>query len=66
MDRAVHTVAVEGIEQGGVRPRIRGDNVARSGQIHLLGLLGAGATHDVPVVELVLKRLVIDGMHVAV
>ena len=64
--RAVHAVAVEGIEQSGVRPRIRGHDVTRGRQIHLLGLLGAGITHDVPVVEFVLKRLVIDGMHVAV
>ena len=66
VNRAVHTVAVEGVEQRGMRPRIRGHDVTRGRQIHLLGFLGAGITHDVPVVEFVLKRLVIDGMHVAV
>ncbi len=32
----------------------------------LLGLLGAGVAHDVPIVELVFERLVVDGMHIAV
>ena len=40
--------------------------MARGCQIHLLGFLGAGVAHDVPIVELVFQGLVVDGVHVAV
>ena len=66
VDGAVDTVGVERIKQSGVRPRLRGDDVARSGLVHLLGFLCAGGAHDVPISQLGFQRRVVDGVHVGV